>query len=48
MAEIVAAFGVPHTPMFPSMVAKAGPDCETAGSMPISPGIFAPPSPTCW
>jgi aromatic ring-opening dioxygenase catalytic subunit (LigB family) len=30
MAEIVAAFGVPHTPMFPSMVAKAGPDCETA------------------
>jgi Catalytic LigB subunit of aromatic ring-opening dioxygenase len=30
MAEIVAAFGVPHTPIFPSMVAKEGPDCETA------------------
>jgi protocatechuate 4,5-dioxygenase beta chain len=30
MAEIVAAFGVPHTPAFPAQVAKAGPDCETA------------------
>jgi protocatechuate 4,5-dioxygenase beta chain len=30
MAEIVAAFGVPHTPAFPALVAKAGPDCETA------------------
>jgi len=30
MAEIVAAFGVPHTPNFPALVAKAGPDCETA------------------
>jgi protocatechuate 4,5-dioxygenase beta chain len=30
MAEIVAAFGVPHTPVFPSVVAKQGPDCEIA------------------
>jgi protocatechuate 4,5-dioxygenase beta chain len=30
MAEIVAAFGVPHTPAFPALVAKEGPDCETA------------------
>jgi aromatic ring-opening dioxygenase catalytic subunit (LigB family) len=30
MAEIVAAFGVPHTPNFPALVAKQGPDCGTA------------------
>jgi hypothetical protein len=30
MAEIVAAFGVPHTPAFPAQVARDGPDCETA------------------
>jgi aromatic ring-opening dioxygenase catalytic subunit (LigB family) len=30
MAEIVAAFGVPHTPSFPAQVAKEGPDCTTA------------------
>jgi Catalytic LigB subunit of aromatic ring-opening dioxygenase len=30
MAEIVAAFGVPHTPNFPALVARDGPDCETA------------------
>jgi protocatechuate 4,5-dioxygenase beta chain len=30
MAEIVAAFGVPHTPAFPALVAKQGPECETA------------------
>ena len=30
MAEIVAAFGVPHTPNFPVLVAQQGPDCETA------------------
>jgi hypothetical protein len=30
MAEIVAAFGVPHTPSFPALVAKQGPDCQTA------------------
>jgi aromatic ring-opening dioxygenase catalytic subunit (LigB family) len=30
MAEIVAAFGVPHTPAFPALVAKQGPNCETA------------------
>jgi len=30
VAEIVAAFGVPHTPMFPSLVAAQGPQCETA------------------
>jgi hypothetical protein len=30
MAEIVAGIGVPHTPVFPSLVAKQGPDCETA------------------
>jgi hypothetical protein len=30
MAEIVAAFGVPHTPNFPALVAKQGPDCQTA------------------
>jgi hypothetical protein len=30
MAEIVAGFGVPHTPMFPALVAREGPQCETA------------------
>jgi hypothetical protein len=30
MAEIVAGFGVPHTPMFPALVAREGPDSETA------------------
>jgi hypothetical protein len=30
MAEIVAAYGVPHTPAFPAQVAKEGPGCETA------------------
>jgi protocatechuate 4,5-dioxygenase beta chain len=30
MARIVAAFGVPHTPSFPALVAKQGPDCPTA------------------
>ena len=30
MAEIVAAFGVPHTPVFPSLVAREGPNCEVA------------------
>jgi protocatechuate 4,5-dioxygenase beta chain len=30
MAEIVAAYGLPHTPNFPALVAKQGPDCRTA------------------
>ncbi len=30
MAEIVAGFGVPHTPVFPSVVKRNGPDCEEA------------------
>ena len=30
MAEIVAGFGVPHTPMFPALVAREGPQCQTA------------------
>ncbi len=30
MAEIVAAFGVPHTPNFPALVKRQGPTCETA------------------
>jgi Catalytic LigB subunit of aromatic ring-opening dioxygenase len=30
MAEIVAAAGVPHTPAFPGLVAREGPDSETA------------------
>jgi len=30
MGEIVAGFGVPHTPMFPAMVSREGPQCETA------------------
>lgn len=30
MAEIVAAFGVPHTPAFPSQVLRDGPSSETA------------------
>ena len=30
MAEIVAGIGVPHTPAFPALVAKQGPNCETA------------------
>jgi hypothetical protein len=29
MAEIVAAFGVPHTPMFPELVEREGPASET-------------------
>lgn len=30
MAEIIAGFGVPHTPIFPFFVERDGPDCETA------------------
>src|ERR1700691_4059505 len=30
MAEIVAAFGVPHAPAFPALVAREGPNSETA------------------
>ncbi len=30
MAKIVAAFGVPHTPAFPQIVSRGGPDCEIA------------------
>jgi len=30
MAEIVGAFGVPHTPVFPWLVKRDGPDSETA------------------
>ena len=30
MADIVAGFGVPHTPVFPFFVKRDGPDCETA------------------
>jgi len=30
MAEIVAGFGVPHTPIFPHFVKRDGPDCEIA------------------
>ncbi|MFM1814004.1 MAG: hypothetical protein RLZ98_699 [Pseudomonadota bacterium] len=30
MAEIVAAFGVPHNPNSPALVEKLGPDCEVA------------------
>src|SRR4029079_13438485 len=30
MAEIVAGFGVPHTPVFPFFVERDGPDCEIA------------------
>jgi Catalytic LigB subunit of aromatic ring-opening dioxygenase len=30
VAEIVGAFGVPHTPIFPFMVQKDGPESETA------------------
>ena len=30
MAEIVAAFGVPHAPNYPALVAKQGPDCAPA------------------
>ncbi len=30
MAQIVAGFGVPHTPIFPFLVKRDGPDCETA------------------
>jgi protocatechuate 4,5-dioxygenase beta chain len=30
LAEIVAGFGVPHTPMFPALVAREGPQSETA------------------
>src|ERR1700733_9121090 len=30
MAEIVAGFGVPHTPVFPFFVKRDGPQCETA------------------
>lgn len=30
MAQIIAGFGVPHTPIFPHFVKRDGPDCETA------------------
>jgi gallate dioxygenase len=30
MAQIVAGFGVPHTPIFPFLVKRDGPNCETA------------------
>ena len=30
MAEIVAAFGVPHTPSYPALVAREGTDCAPA------------------
>ena len=30
MAQIVAGFGVPHTPIFPFFVKRDGPDCEIA------------------
>ena len=30
MAEIVGALGVPHTPFFPALVEREGPQCETA------------------
>ena len=30
MAEIVGAIGVPHTPFYPSLVEREGPECETA------------------
>jgi gallate dioxygenase len=30
VAEIVGAFGVPHTPVFPFFVERDGPNCETA------------------
>jgi aromatic ring-opening dioxygenase catalytic subunit (LigB family) len=30
VAEIVGAFGVPHTPVFPFFVKRDGPDCEIA------------------
>jgi hypothetical protein len=30
MADIVAAFGTPHTPLFPLQVAQEGPGSETA------------------
>lgn len=30
MADIVAGFGVPHTPVFPFFVERDGPDCEIA------------------
>jgi len=30
MAQIVAGFGVPHTPVFPFFVKRDGPDCEIA------------------
>jgi gallate dioxygenase len=30
MAQIVAGFGVPHTPIFPHLVKRDGPDCEIA------------------
>jgi gallate dioxygenase len=30
MAQIVAGFGVPHTPIFPYFVKRDGPDCEIA------------------
>ena len=30
MAEIVGALGVPHTPFFPALVEREGPNCDTA------------------
>jgi gallate dioxygenase len=30
LAKVVAAYGLPHTPFFPSQVVEQGPDCPTA------------------
>src|SRR5262249_31345924 len=30
MAQIIGALGVPHTPFFPALVEREGPQCETA------------------
>jgi len=30
LAKVVAAYGLPHTPFFPSVVVEQGPDCPTA------------------
>ena len=32
MAEIVAGIGLPHTPASPALVAREGPQCETAST----------------
>src|SRR5262249_48966592 len=46
MAQIVARFVVPHTPIFPHFVKRDGPDCEIAKLLAANKPHFAAERPT--